>query len=269
MKKLKLFATIILLLAFKVSFCDMIPPNSHYMEKCVKITNLDEYANITLLAYTSGPMKIDTYKITSTNCLSGAYKFTSLTIYAVKNSYLKNKSITSLDLPNDKNALKTNIKIQQNSGYISDSDPTISLNQYYKIAGFTDTSVVIYLWKEEIEYNNGAADETKSYNYEGDVSLLYQDLFPTNIETKKMYSSIELSPNPTKNYCNLIINNFYNGSISAEILSIQGKKLKTLQYNKTGYCLNERIYVYDLPKGTYIVKIFLGDVIESKKLIID
>ncbi|NBC84039.1 MAG: hypothetical protein GVY19_11775 [Bacteroidetes bacterium] len=162
------YLTIVLLLfAFQKASCDIIPENSHYVNNCVKITNINEYDNLVLLGYiwSVGNYHGGTYKISAESCLTNGYKFNTLRIFATDSTGIIGKDIDKIDLPNDKNALETNIEIYPYKGYYHDSIPIDKFDEYYKILGFTDTSIVIYKWKEVFGFNNGSEDSIVTHDY--------------------------------------------------------------------------------------------------------
>ena len=108
MKKLIYLLVLIPFLLSKICFGDVIVVGIHYVEKCVKITNIDDYPEVSLLGFTPGPVKYDTYIISSTKCLSTGYKGNFFYIYAVNKAYLEGKNLQKLDLLKDINAIKSN-----------------------------------------------------------------------------------------------------------------------------------------------------------------
>jgi hypothetical protein len=156
---------------------DIIPDNSHPVEKCVKITNIADYPDISLLGYVTGPMiEPETYGITAKDCLHKGYKFNTLNILAVKRSYLLNKDIAKVDWSKDRNVVKSNIQIECYGGYMNDSIHISGIEQFYKIVGFTDSSVVLFKWKETNKFNNGKPSSTKKFTYKGDIKKLSQKM---------------------------------------------------------------------------------------------
>ena len=268
MKKQITLLVIVLLFTCKISYGDIIPDHSHYVAKCVKITNLDGYPDVSLLGFIPpGFVPYDTYLVSSTECLTNGYKYNYFKVFAVSKKYLVGKDIKKLDLPKDPNALVSNLPIQPFGGYVNDSIHISGLEQYYKIVGFSSTEVILYLWKEVDKFNDGKPDTTKTFTYNGDVSMLSQNI-QTGINLKELKTSFELYPNPARKEFHLKINNLYVGSVFIEIISLDGKIVKSLMVDKFGYTFDRDIQIENLRSGTYSVSLKFGKIVESKKLVI-
>jgi hypothetical protein len=125
------------------------------------------------------------YVITSSDCLTKGYKFNSFDVYAVNTQYLDGKSIYTLDLLNDTNALKSNVDINPYGGYIHDSIPIVAIDEYYIVMGFTDNSVVLHKYMEETTYqrDNVWSSSFKTFEYTGDTNLYQQIPSPIQYKT--------------------------------------------------------------------------------------
>jgi len=270
MKKQITFLVSVLLLMSKISYCDIIPDNSHYVEKCVKITNIDDYPEVSLLGFIPpSPMGSGsyTYVITSAKCLTKGYKFNDFNIFAIKKEYLTGKDINEIDLPKDPNAISSNIHIEPYGGYVNDSIHISAIDQYYRIVGFSETSAILHKWKEVTRFNNGKPDSTKTYEYDGELSKLYQ-IIQTNINSNQYYSSIEIYPNPAQKNFHLKITSRYQGTVQVEITTISGKRLRYISLNKTGAVLDHDIRIENFATGSYVVNVRIGDKIVTKKILI-
>jgi hypothetical protein len=270
MKTYSQLLMIIFLLIGRTASADIIPENSHYVTMCVKITNLEEYPEISLLGYVKsfGGSHFLTYEVLSSNCLSKGYKFYTLELYAVPKTYLIGKDTSELDLPNDKNAVITNIQINPYYGYINNSNPLISVEQYYKIVGFTESSVIIYKWQEINKYNNGQKDQVKTFDYTGDISILSQKI-TTGTSASKTNSGIELFPNPAQKNVHLKISNNYQGTVQIGVFTTDGKKVNSMYAAKESATLEYTIPISSLSKGTYLVYVGIGKKAEWKKLVVN
>lgn len=247
---------------------DVIPGDSHYVEKCVKITNVDDYPEISFLGFVINfDVSSFTNIITSSECLSKGYRFNDFNIFAVSKVYLKGKDIQKIDFPKDPNAIASNIKIEPSSGYINDSIPISGIQQYFKIVGFTKTSLILYKWKEVNKFNNGKPDSTSTFAYEGDVSQLYQKI-QVGIKSKQNPSSIDVFPNPAQKNFHLKMNNSYHGSVSIQVINLNGKVVKSQTIIKTEQILDTDIRIENLAVGTYTVSVKFGELVESKKIVI-
>lgn len=267
MNSYKILSTLLFLVVLQYAYCDVIPENSHYVEKCVKITNLNDYSGISLIGYIYGIMPSDNYIIDST-CLSKGYKFSSFDIYAVKADYLTNKDVTEIDWSEDNYSVKSNIAIEPYAGYYHDSIPIDKIEEYYKILGFTDTSVVIFKWKELYGFNNGSADSIVTHDYNGDNSQFYQNI-PTGLdESKDLVLNTRLYPNPADNLISVEISNSYIGVINIQLLSQNGKILTENKLIKYSDLITEEFSTSNLTHGIYFLKLKFGDAIETKKIVI-
>jgi hypothetical protein len=267
MKTNKLILVILGLLIFRISNGDVIPPNAHYVVKCVKITNLNDYPEISLIGDVRDAGGFDfSYIISSTACLVKGYKFNQFTVYAVSNNYLAGKDIDDVDWTNDKNAFKSNISIEPYAGYYANSNPTDSIDQFYKIMGFTVSSVILHKWKEITRFNNEKPDSVILYSYEGDPLSLSQQL-TSYLKKQDLYSSIRVYPNPAKDYLTIGPINKFNGELKIEMYNANGKAVKNYIYNNSDNVNTIRIPVNRLPKGMYFVKIYFDDIIEIRKVV--
>jgi hypothetical protein len=184
------------LLAREISYCDIIPENSHKVNKCVKIINADDFPEYCLLGYILYPTgrHIGTYRINSKTSLWKGYKFNTLNILAVKKDYLAKKNLDTTNWLMDRNALKSSIYIDSEGGYESNDNPISSIDEYYKIAGFTDTSVVLYKCKELLSFINGQPALIKTYRYKAGISQIDSVEYIENRKSNLagIYSSTDL-----------------------------------------------------------------------------
>ncbi|MFA4983659.1 MAG: hypothetical protein WC588_05610 [Candidatus Micrarchaeia archaeon] len=80
-----------LLLIGALAHADVIQPNTHPVDRCVKVINVDSYPDIYLIAEVMGPGggKTDSlYIIRQGECLTKGYKFNELNIYWAKKIYI-------------------------------------------------------------------------------------------------------------------------------------------------------------------------------------
>lgn len=252
----------------KVSYGDIIISNTHFVQKCVKITNVEDYPEVTFIGYAfSGDMGLNVTVLSSTECMNKGYKFNEFNVYAVNKSYLQGKEISKINFRNDPNALPSNISIEPYTGYISDSIPISAIEEYYKVVGFSDSNVILYKWKKVTKYNNGKPDLIETFTYNGDVSPLYQKI-TVGVNTSKKQSGIEVFPTPANKNIHLRINDPYNGKVLVELLTADGKVLKTFNLDKPGLILDYDIPVANMAKGVSFVKVQMGKQVEYKRIII-
>lgn len=158
MKKLFIHTLFLFILAFVFTStvsADVIPPNSHLLNRCVKVVNLDEFPDVALIGYYTGPMldKYKTYEIENNECLTKGYKFNTLSIYWNK----KDKPNT---IDPDKILLK---KVEPYGGYIDKNDSLVKENIEYSIAGYNGDKLVLYKSKQISEYNDGTPKKVETF----------------------------------------------------------------------------------------------------------
>jgi len=274
---------VLFLFVSKIAYGDIAPSSNsnsskqHYVTLCTKITNLNEYPEISLLGYVKSYMgsSFHTYQLLSNQCLTKDYKYNTFCLYAVKKTYLEGKVISTMDLPNDKNAVKASIALDPSDGYyVADSNPLISEEDFYKIIGFTDTSIVLNIWKVVSKFNGQADLIVNIPNI--NLILLSQSIptsnptsITTSIPTNHSESSVELFPNPTQKSAHLKLTNTYTGKLQIAIFSIDGKKVNSTFIRKDEPTLDYEMSVASLNKGTYLVYIGIDGMVVWKKLIVN
>jgi len=268
MKKLIYLFVFISFLLRNTCMGDVIVIDVHKVDKCVKITNMDDFPDISLLGYPHpGAMNYDTYLITSNQCLTKGYEYNDFNIYAVNKEYLIGKDIKELNLFKNPNAMPSNIYIRPYGSYIHDSIPFNAIEEYYQIVGLSKTQVILHKWKEVIKFNNGKPDSTSTYTYEGDVSQLYQKI-QVGINSKQNPSSIDVFPNPARKSFHLKMNNSYHGSVTIQLIKSDGKVAKSQTLTKTAQILDTDIPVENLAVGSYYVSVKFGELVKNKKIVI-
>ncbi len=182
----KSFINILFLFIFTIIFtstasADVIPPNSHSLNRCVSVVNLDEFPNVTLIGYYTGPMvdNYETYKIENNKCLTKGYKFNTLSIYW--NTKDKQNTIDS-----DKILLKD---IEPYGGYIDENNPLVKEDIEYSIAGFNGGKLVLYKSKQGSEYNDDTPTKVETF------AKPLQNTQPKNQDQQQK----EVKPTPTPN----------------------------------------------------------------------
>ncbi len=162
-----------MLIFCKLAQCDIIPDNSHFVHKCVKIINSADFPDIALVAYSEnpggGPIVL---VIDPASCIEKSYKFNKLKIFAVKKEYLANKKLDSIDWMRDRNVFRTNIEIESYGGYVDNLTPIYSIKEYYKIESLENNILVLYKSKEIIKFNNGRPVSIKTYAYKSGITSL-------------------------------------------------------------------------------------------------
>jgi hypothetical protein len=151
-----LFLFVFLILLSQTATADVIPPNSHRLNRCVKFVNLDEFPDLVLIGRDGRPWnnKYKTFQIENNKCLKKAYKFNTLSIY------WNNK-----DKPNSIEPDKLLFKnIRSYGGYIDNNNPLIKEDIEYSVAGFSDGKLVVYKSKHTLEYRDGTPSKVETFD---------------------------------------------------------------------------------------------------------
>ncbi|KKT77450.1 MAG: hypothetical protein UW73_C0020G0022 [Microgenomates group bacterium GW2011_GWB1_44_8] len=151
-----LFSLAFVLLFSSTVSADIIPPNSHSLDRCVKIVNLNDFSDVVLISYITGPMVqgSEINQIKNSECLSKGYKFNSLKIY-----WNTKDNPNSID---QNNLLLDNVEVY--GGYVDQSNPLIKESIEYSIAGFSGGKLILYKSKQTSEYNNGSQKKIETFN---------------------------------------------------------------------------------------------------------
>nr|WP_321486675.1 hypothetical protein [uncultured Draconibacterium sp.] len=86
----KIVLGFIFVFAFFVFKSDIIPENSHQVQRTVQITNCSDFSDIQFVGYITGPMadENDFYLIEDDQLLHKGYKFNSLYVFGIKKTRL-------------------------------------------------------------------------------------------------------------------------------------------------------------------------------------
>lgn len=129
MKKIWLFfLSIVTILSVWVSFADVIDPNTHYVDRCVKLQNV-EIDNYRAIVENDTVTYRDVYEPQAGQCLEQHYKF------GESRQYLLNKSVDIEEITKE-NIQDKAIQIwdlRVNGRYVDDSNPLSNENYTYKI----------------------------------------------------------------------------------------------------------------------------------------
>ena len=90
MKKI-LLSLLLLVLWPSTLFSDVIPEDSHYVDRYVYITNISHFPDIVLISYITGPVveNYEVYRVKEDIPLDKGYKFNHLGLLALKKSVLE------------------------------------------------------------------------------------------------------------------------------------------------------------------------------------
>jgi len=164
MKKLALYACFSLIAAFfffSAASADVIPGGFHSVSRCIKVVNLDEFPDVVLIGYYTGPMvKYEAYRIRSNQCLDKGYKLNKFSVY-----WTTKEKFASLDLKNLRLEDITFLEnLQPYGGNVDKSNPLIKEEIEYSIAGFSGGKLILYKSKQISEYNNGAPRKVETFD---------------------------------------------------------------------------------------------------------
>ncbi|MBN1599853.1 MAG: T9SS type A sorting domain-containing protein [Bacteroidales bacterium] len=250
-------------------FGDVIPDDSHYVEKCALITNVDEFPSVTFIGHVNNLVGDDyNYVISSESCLEKGYKFNTLDIYAVHNAYIDGKDINEINLSADRNAVKADINIEPYTGYYHDSIPISEIDEYYKVMGFTDSNLVLHMWKKVTKYSDGQTNLVELYDYPGDIASLSYNI-PTYNFNNNYYSEINIFPNPANLFIECQITNEFSGEITLEVFNTESKKIQSLCFEKHSEIENYKIPMNNVSSGIYYVQVSYGGMTDIRKIIVE
>lgn len=269
MKTYKLLCMMFFLLNGSVAYSQ----GYRYLYQCSKITNLNDYPAITMLNMEINYAQdgsIFTVVITSESCMHQA-KFLEVLVYAVNNSYLTGKDISTIDWRYDSNAVETDQPIAPSWGSVPSTSLISTLVEHYKILGFTSNSVVMHKWKSVYTFIDHRPDSIIYHPYTGDVSKLSQtlEIKNTGIQDSHYNASIVLFPNPAHKSFSLKFNDTPRRSISVKILTPEGKTVRTFEEQIPENQTDFTFPVESLAKGLYFVRIHDGAAESVKKLVIE
>lgn len=120
--------SLIAIISFGVSFADVIPDNSHYVNRCVKLQNV-EIDNYRVIVENDTVTYRDVYEPQAGNCLDQHYKFWE------SRQYLLDKSVDIEEITKE-NIQEKAIQIWNldvNGWYVNNSNPLSNENFTYKI----------------------------------------------------------------------------------------------------------------------------------------
>lgn len=122
------FLSLIAIISFGVSFADVIPDNSHYVDRCVRLQNV-EIDNYRVIVENDTVTYRDVYEPQAGNCLDQHYKFWE------SRQYLLDKSVDIEEITKE-NIQEKAIQIWNldvNWWYVNNSNPLSNENFTYKV----------------------------------------------------------------------------------------------------------------------------------------
>ena len=175
MKRLKCVFVLLFAVLSINSHGDVIIPQKLPATIYAKITNLNDYPDITLIGVNECWSIPGTKKavIIDSDSELKIHNSCLLKFYAVKKDYLDKKDIEKIEWDKDKNVTKTNLTIKGKSYTPSAGIFTIVL--HYDIAGFDGSSVVLYKSAQVHKYSDGRPDSKMEFKFDGDLSTLRKE----------------------------------------------------------------------------------------------
>lgn len=271
MKIVKLFLLWFGLIMVMKASADVIIIDLHVVNKCIKITNLNDYPEISLIGICyslPGKGNNNVYLVSTDMCLFTTNHLNKFEVRAVRNDYLTGKNLEETDWASDEHALKSSICFAPYSESVPDSNPLTGIEEFCQIVGFTDSSVVMYKWKEIRRYNNGLADSVKTFEYSGNLQSLSQTI-PSGIQHQSRYSGIRVYPNPARETLTIGSIEGYTGDVKAELVNTNGKVVKLYRLLEGADNSVYPLGISRLSPGLYFLKIRLGEFTEVRKVVIE
>lgn len=236
---------------------DVIPPDHHYVDRCVTITNVDSFPDVILLGVIAGPMVngYEWYVVEPGKCLHKGYKFNGFYLVWADRGKVDSASIDTLDLETllgRKKAAASGdglhlLTDQINPGgyYVPDTDPLVEEDAYYTLLSNKQDELEIYLSKQVTRYNDGSPEKTETFSASiGDRQGLSGAL------TEKP----EILVCPT----HLIVNVPRAGKTGLSIFNVSGLEV----FHKEFHCKQEEGNIMALPHlgpGVYMFRLESGN----------
>ena len=163
-------------------YSDVIDPNYHPVERCVTIEDLEVFPDIAIVGMYFGPTMEGSivYQVKSDSCLTKGYKFNTLALFWVTNTYLSEVSIDELPVDQMKadihSAAKKRIlplqewgfitsEIEPYGGTVPDQSPLLSEELVYRLVKNSGEIAIVPVKKvshfedgtENVEYLHASA----------------------------------------------------------------------------------------------------------------
>ena len=204
-KNIILIIAVLVILSINFASADVPPENSHPINRCIKFVNLNDFSDIVLIGYYTGPMihSYEAYKIENDKCLEKGYKLNSFSIYWTTKERFNSLNLSELKLNSEKftgggvddQATYRDVyspadlifllgDILGYGDYVDENNPLMDETIDYSVAGYSDGKLVVYISKKISGYNIGpqTVENFKKPNINNK-----EPIFPT------------LTPEPTKN----------------------------------------------------------------------
>ena len=200
MKKTKCTLLLLLVILTINSYGDIIMPQRQPVSVYVKINNLNDYPDIVIIGLNDCLAASNSNKafIVEPDSFLLIHKSCPLKLYAVEKSYFEKKGIEKIKWGEDKNVRESNLIFSEkvleeteNMGEVVSSPDTAETDgvivvwgvgrravhtkeMTFNIAGFDDTSMVMYKTTQIDKYHR-RSDDVRNFEYEGDLSKLRKE----------------------------------------------------------------------------------------------
>jgi len=158
MKKVMLLVFLFVLWSSTL-FSDVIPENSHYVDRYVYITNISAFSDIVMIGYITGPgfEKYGVYIVEEHEPLHKGYKFNHLALLALKKSVLEGAGgIENMNFEEIAKKFPPAEIIDPGGKYVTNDNPLESERYYYSIQSVTETALTLKLDKRVLTYNSSS-----------------------------------------------------------------------------------------------------------------
>lgn len=125
---------------------DIMLPGTKGIHRYVMINNTDEFPDVVFVGYIRGPVIQckNPYLIDTDECLTQFYKANELTIYAVEREYFDGAGLENIDFEKETDHPGYTFDLNVDWDMISVANPLNEETRYYSIAGFNNTSLILY-----------------------------------------------------------------------------------------------------------------------------
>jgi hypothetical protein len=186
MKKILMGLVGVIFLAPITTFADVPPgPDYHYVERCAQIVNQNDFPEITLIVYTTGPMTSPKEgKLLQQGTCITAYKFSSASVYYIQTNKLSSIDLNNLAFNTKKVSSSTGymyetpypsslLVLMENipfyAGYAKNTDHRKKESVEYSIVKKSDGTYFLYKSKTTTSFNNGKADKVEIFSQSGQL----------------------------------------------------------------------------------------------------
>lgn len=164
----KIFMTMagLMLIGWSSVSGDMIPGDSHYVERSVYLTNVADFPDVTLIGYITGPMveNYSVYVVQSNVPLDKGYKFNKLRIFALKKSAVEQKGgLAAIDFKRLAAAHPPAEMLDPAGYYLSNDHALASEAHFYRISQATDATMTLTLDRSIYRFKDGTPDRVITY----------------------------------------------------------------------------------------------------------